>query len=135
STEQFDAWVTKWNPPDEHIYDLYYPDPTKPLPNPRQLLEFGWDSNLNAINSQFKKFFTHLLEGQLFPPLILLLAGLGLFALPRRLFGLSTLLGLTIVVYLLFFSIFWHYEPRYFLVWLPWVFLLGCYGLSWLCDK
>ena len=33
STEQYDTWVTKWYPPDEHIYDLYTPA-TLPAPAP-----------------------------------------------------------------------------------------------------
>ncbi len=135
STEQYDSWLTKWLPPDEHIYDLFQPFSSRELPNPRQLLEYGWDSNLNAVTNQFRKFFTHLLGGQLYPPLILILMLVGLAVLPRRQQGLAAMLGLSLSAYLLFINFFWHYEPRYMLVWIPWVYLLGLYGLSWLYDK
>jgi hypothetical protein len=135
STEQYDAWVTKWNPPDEQIYDLFTPFSNQQLPQPRQLLEYGWDSNLNAINNQFKKLFNQLLDGQLVPPLLLMLAVVGIAVLPRRRYGLAALLGLNLLVYVLLFSVLWHYEPRYYLVWLPWIYLIGLYGLSWLCDR
>ncbi|HEX2911808.1 MAG TPA: hypothetical protein VH186_13450 [Chloroflexia bacterium] len=135
STEQYDAWVTKWNPPDEHIYDLFTPFSNNPLPAARQLLEFGWDNDLNAINNQFKKLFTAVLEGQLFPPLLLLLAVLGVWVLPRRRLELAGLLGAALLTYILFINIYWHYEPRYFLVWVPWLALFGLYGLSWLYDR
>ncbi len=135
STEQYDAWVTKWNPPDERIYDLYKPFSERESPQPRQLLEYGWDAALNAINNQFKKFFSNLLEGQLFPPLLLMLVAVGLTILPRRRYGLASLLGLGLLIYILLFNILWHYEPRYFLVWVPWIYLFGLYGLSKLCDR
>ena len=132
STEQYDSWVTKWNPPDEHIYDLYSP---QNLPAPRQLLEYGWDNLFNAVNNQFRRFLANLTEGQLFAPLILALAGLGIFGLPRRLYRLAALLGLVGLVYVVFFLVYWHYEARYFLAWLPLIYLLGVYGLVWLYDK
>ncbi len=132
STEQYDTWVTKWNPPDDHIYDLFT---LKGLPNPRQLLDYGWDNNLNAIINQFRRFFNHLWEGQLFAPLLLGLAGLGLAVIPHRHRGLAWLLAISLVVYVVFFNVGWHYEARYFLAWLPPLYLLGVYGLSWLYDK
>ena len=132
STESYDTWVTKWNPPGERIYDLYT---LKGLPNPRQLLEFGWDADFNAINNQFKHFFNDLFGGNLFAPLLLVLAALGLGVLPRRRSELSILLVLSAVVYVIFFNVVWHYEARYFLAWVPPILLLAVYGLSWLYDK
>lgn len=137
STEQWDAWITKWNPPDENIYNLFKPSGigSLNLPGPRQLLEYGWDNNLNAIANQFRKFFNHLIDGQLLPPLILGLAVLGCAVLTRRPGRLLGLIGGAFLVYWWTFSILWHYEPRYYLVWLPWAYLLGLYGLSWLYDR
>ncbi len=135
STEQWDAWITKWNPPDENIYNLFKPFSSTPLPGPLKLLEYGWDNNLNAIANQFRRFFGHLADGQLLPPLVIGLAVLGGVALTRRRGRLFGLLGASLLVYWLAFSVLWHYEPRYYLFWLPWVYLLGLYGLSWLYDK
>ncbi len=135
STEQHDAWLTKWNPPDERIYDLFSPFSSKELPHPRQLLEYGWDNNLNAINNQFKKLYNHLLEGQLVPLLLLFLAVIGAIARPFRRSGFGGLLAISFLFYIILFSVLWHYEPRYYLVWLPWAYLFGLYGLSWLCDR
>lgn len=135
STEQWDAWITKWNPPDENIYNLFKPFSNQELPGPRQLLEFGWDSNLNAIANQFRKFFGHLTAGELLSPLLMALVVLGLLVLPRRPLRLFSLIGGTFLLYWLAFSVLWHYEPRYYLVWLPWAYLFGMYGLIWLYDK
>ncbi len=135
STESVDAWITKWNPPDEMIYNLFKPFSAQETPGPRQLLEYGWDSNLNAVNNQFKKLLGHLWSGELYAPLLLVLAGVGLVVLPRRRYGLAALVGLAFGVYTLFFTVFWHYEPRYYLVWLPWIGLFGLYGLGWLYDR
>jgi hypothetical protein len=135
STEQWDAWITKWNPPDENIYNLFKPFSSTPLPGPLKLLEYGWDNNLNAIANQFRRFFGHLADGQLLPPLLIALAVLGGAALTRRPGRLFGLLGASFLVYWLAFSVLWHYEPRYYLFWLPWAYLLGLYGLSWLYDK
>jgi hypothetical protein len=135
STETWDAWITKWNPPDENIYNLFPPFSNTPLPGPVKLLEYGWDNNLNAIANQFRRFFGHLLDGQLLPPLLIGLALLGGLALTRRPGRLLGLLGASFLIYWLAFSVLWHYEPRYYLFWLPWAYLLGLYGLSWLYDK
>ena len=135
STESWDAWITKWNPPDENIYNLFQPFSNTPLPGPSKLLEYGWDNNLNAIINQFRRFFGHLLDGQLLPPLLIGLALLGGLVLTRRPGRLLGLLGASFLVYWLSFSILWHYEPRYYLFWLPWAYLLGLYGLTWLYDK
>ena len=71
----------------------------------------------------------------MFAPLLLLLVGLAIFVLPGRLYRLAALLGLAGLLYLLFINVYWHYEARYFLVWLPFLDLLGVYGLGWLYDK
>jgi 4-amino-4-deoxy-L-arabinose transferase-like glycosyltransferase len=135
STERYDAWLTKWFPPDERIYDLFTPFSDRPLPNPRQLLEYGWDAMLRGIDRQFDKFFEDVTQAELFQPLILLLTAVGLAVVPRRNVSLAWLLGAILVVYILFFNIFWHYEPRYFLMWLPWLNLFGLFGLFWIYDK
>lgn len=135
STERYDAWLTKWYPPDDRIYDLFTPFSEKPLPNPRQLLEYGWDAMFTAVNNQFRKFFEDVLKGELYAPLLLFLAAVGIVAAPRRRAELLALVAAIFVVYLLFFNVFWHYEPRYFLTWLPWLNLLAGVGLFWLYDK
>jgi hypothetical protein len=134
TTERYDAWLLKWFPPDERIYDLYYPL-NKALPNERDLLLYGFDTLFKAINLQFTKLFNDMFNGRMVAPLILVLVALGLFGLKRKRYNLAGLLTLTFVLYVLFINVYWHYEVRYFMMWLPWFFLFGMYGLSWLYDK
>jgi 4-amino-4-deoxy-L-arabinose transferase-like glycosyltransferase len=135
STEQKDAWLLKYYPPDERIYDLYYTDPAKPLPAPNQLLLYGFDTVFKAIGSQFTKEWNDLLTGDFIAPLFWFLSGLGLLVLPRRKTSLVGLIGAVFVVYVLFINLYWHYEIRYFMAWLPWFYAFGLYGLSWIYDK
>jgi hypothetical protein len=135
STEQKDAWLLKYYPPDERIYDLYYTDPAKPLPAPNQLLLYGFDTIFKATGQQFTKEWNDLLSGGYVAPLFWVLTVLGLIVLPRRRASLVGLIGAVFVVYVLFINIYWHYEIRYFIAWLPWFYAFGLYGLSWIYDK
>ncbi len=135
STEQRDAWVLKYNPPDEHIYDLYYTDPSKPLPGPVKLLEYGFDTIFRAVGVQFTKEQNDLVGGNYLALGLLGLAVLGLSLFPRRRASLQGLIFLALGLYTLFINLYWHYEIRYYLVWLPWFYIFGLYGLDWVYDK
>jgi len=114
---------------------LYYLNPARALPAPNKLLEYGFDTIFKAIGNQFTKEWNDLLGGNFLAPLLWLLVGLGLMVLPRRRAGLVGLIGFAFVIYLLFINIYWHYEIRYFMAWLPWCYAFGLYGLTWVYDK
>jgi 4-amino-4-deoxy-L-arabinose transferase-like glycosyltransferase len=134
TTERYDAWLLKWYPPDERIYDLYYPI-NKPLPNEKDILIYGFDTAFKAINLQFTKLFNDMFNGRMIEPLVLILGAVGLIGLRRKRYGLIAMLVFAFVLYVLFINVYWHYEVRYFLMWLPVFYLFGMYGLSWLYDK
>ncbi|NWJ95420.1 MAG: glycosyltransferase family 39 protein [Chloroflexi bacterium] len=135
STEQRDVWLMKYYPPDERIYDLYYTDPTRPLPVANHLLLYGFDTIFQVNNNQFTKEWNDLLSGNYLAPLLWVLLGLGLLVFPRRQAHLVGLVSLLFVAYLLFINLYWHYEIRYFMAWLPWCYAFGLYGLNWIYDK
>ncbi len=134
STESYDAWLNKWSQSDESIYNLYYPD-HKPLPGPNLLLAYGYDSDFKIKSQQFAHQLDDLWQGKYEAPLLLILAVLGLAVLPRRSLGLLQLAGWVFLCYELFINLYWHYEPRYFLAWRPWLYTLGIYGLGWIYAK
>jgi hypothetical protein len=122
STETYDAWVTKWEPPDENIYRLMAND----LPHPRRLVGFGFDRVTEAVALQFRKFGKDLAGGALVEPVLLVLAGVGLAlggVAVRRTIGA---LAWGVAPILLFVLVYWHYEERYFVFLLPWVGILAC---------
>ena len=134
STESYDAWLNKWSQSDESIYNLYYPD-HKALPSPNLLLAYGYDSDFKIKGQQFAHQLDDLWQGKYEAPLLLILAVLGLAVLPRRSLGLLQLVSWVFICYELFINLYWHYEPRYFLAWRPWLYTLGIYGLSWIYAK
>ena len=133
STERYDVWLLEYTPW-EHIYDLYYPD-NRPLPEPRLLMNYGFDTVLKTKYTQFRDAAEDFIQGRYIAPVVWVFAVVGLFGLSRRRYGLLALLASGFVIYLLFINLYWHYEIRYFMVWLPWFYLLGAYGLGWLYDK
>jgi 4-amino-4-deoxy-L-arabinose transferase-like glycosyltransferase len=133
STERYDAWILGYAPW-ERIYDLYYPE-NKPLPEPRLLLSYGWDTVLKVKYNQFRNGIEDFMSGAYIAPLVWVFGLGGLFGLSRRRYGLLGLLVSVFTVYLLFINLYWHYEIRYFMVWLPWFFLFGAFGLSWIYQK
>lgn len=132
STEQYDAWVLKYQP-DEAIYRVYAG--RLPLPHPRLLVGYGFDLVTQAIAKQFRLFWTDLSGGQLAPVALLVLAALGgclLACRQRRL--LAPLLAATLP-YAVFVMVYWHYERRYALFLLPWLTLLAAGALWWLYER
>lgn len=134
STESYDTWINKWAQNDENIYNLYY-SVKQPLPGPNLLLFYGFDSDFKVVNLQFTKQLNDLWQGNFEAPLLLILAVLGIAVWPRRRYGLIQLTGWVFLCYELFINIYWHYEPRYFLAWRPWLYLYGIYGLGWIFGK
>ena len=131
STETYDAWVTKWEPPDENIYRLMAND----LPHPRRLVGFGFDRVTEAVALQFRKFGNDLAEGALIEPALLALAVVGLAiggVAVRRTLGA---LAWGVAPYLLFVLVYWHYEERYFAFLLPWVGILACGAVAVLLAR
>jgi len=68
---------------------------------------------------------------------LLPLAGalLGLATLTRRAASLFGMVGLSLGLYAAFVLIYWHYEGRYFQVFVPWLLLLLAWGLIWMWDR
>ncbi len=133
STERYDVWLLEYTPW-ERIYNPYYVT-GQPLPAPNQLLGYGFDTILKVKYNQFRDAAQDFLSGKYAAPLLWLFGMVGLVGLSRRRYGLSGLVGFSFIVYFLFITLYWHYEIRYFMVWLPWLFLLGVYGLSWIYQK
>jgi hypothetical protein len=135
STEMYDAWVAKWEPPDENIYRLMAND----LPHPRRLVGFGFDRVTEAVALQFRKLGNDLAGGALIEPALLILAGVGLAiggAAVRRTIGA---LAWGVAPYALFVLVYWHYEERYFVFLLPWIGILACGAvatlLAWVFER
>ena len=133
STERYDVWTLEYAPW-ERIYNPYYVT-GQPLPAPNQLLGYGFDTIVKVKYNQFRDAAQDFMSGKYAAPLLWLFGIVGLVGLSRRRYGLLGLVAFSFLTYFLFITLYWHYEIRYFMVWLPWLFLLGVYGLSWLYQK
>ena len=120
TTETYDAWVLKWDPPDENIYRLMTGD----HPHPRQLVGYGLDRVTEAVALQFRKFGAEIAAGDYLEPPLLPLAALGLLLAGARQRRQFAALAWAVVPYLLFVQIYWHYELRYYVFLIPWLCVL-----------
>jgi 4-amino-4-deoxy-L-arabinose transferase-like glycosyltransferase len=133
STESFDAWILMYRPW-ENIYKVY--TGLLPLPHPRLLVGYGFDTVLGKVWQQFSEAWKSLRTGEIFPLTVVPLALLGLLAVRgQRQITLLLALGSAILLYALFVLGYWHYEPRYALFLVPWGALFGAAGLWWLHDR
>ncbi len=89
STESYDAWVLKWNPPFERIYAYWQPTD---LPNRSWLLRYGYDAMYRGLGREVQALGAGnsptgggagLLGGDIGRPLAVALAILALFVAPR----------------------------------------------------
>lgn len=126
TTESYDAWVLKWEPPDENIYRLMGAD----LPHPRRLVGFGADRVSEAVALQFRRLGDDVAGGVLLETSLLLLAGLGLILGGAGVRRQYTGLLWAVLPYSLFVLIYWHYEQRYFAFLTPWALVLAV-GAAW----
>jgi len=133
STETYDAWVLKYDlaQPSEGIYRVYW---DRPLPHPRLLVGYGYDHFLTVQGQQFGKLWHDFSGGALVPRLLLPLLLIGALIGAARRPGFGAMLAGAAAPYTLFVLVYWHYEVRYFLVFMPWLLLLAAAGLEWLYD-
>jgi len=133
STESFDAWILMYRPW-ENIYAAYAG--RLPLPHPRLLVGYGFDTIFSKIGQQFSEAWKSLRAGEIVPLPVMPLALLGLLAARgRRQLALLAALGAATGLYALFVLGYWHYEPRYALFLIPWGALFGAAGFWWLHDR
>jgi len=133
STETLDAWVLKYDPkqPTEGIYRVFAPNA---LPHPRELVGYGFDHFLAVQGREIARFGTGFTGGALVPGLVLALALVGVVVGTERHREFGALLAGAFVLYTAFVLFYWHYEARYFLVFVPWLLLYAAAGLVWLAD-
>jgi len=133
STETLDAWVLKYDPkqPTEGIYRVFAPNA---LPHPRELVGYGFDHFLAVQGREIARFGAGFTGGALVPGLVLALALVGVVVGTGRHRGFGALLAGAFVPYTAFVLFYWHYEARYFLVFVPWLLLYAAAGLVWLAD-
>jgi len=133
STESDDAWILMYRPW-ENIYAAYAG--RLPLPHPRLLVGYGFDTVTGKVWQQFVLAWRDLREGVIVPLTIMPFALLGLLvARGRRQLALLMALGAAVLLYALFVLGYWHYESRYALFLIPWGALLGAAGFWWLHDR
>jgi hypothetical protein len=140
STESYDAWILRfWLPGDDSVWErIYgvYVGRGRELPHPRLLLGGSFDQLFAAVGRGFSDVWAKgVVQEQVLPLLVVLGAVGGWLLAPRRLYGLLgawlAALGLTS----LFTLLYWHYEERYFMVFVPWAYLGLAGGLFWLWDR
>lgn len=133
TTESLDAWVLKYDPtqPTEGIYRVFF---QRGLPHPRLLIGYGYDHFLNVQWQQFVRLWADVTAGALVPGLLLPFVLLGVILGTSRRPGLGALLVGAGVPYTLFIQLYWHYELRYFVVFVPWLLLYAASGIEWLYD-
>lgn len=125
SLQSYDAWVIKWEPPDENIYRLMATD----LPHPRRLVGLGLDRVVEAVAVQVRRLWTDLAGGNLIETPLLVLAAIGVLLGGPAVRRTTGALLAAAVPTLLFILVYWHYEERY-VVWLvPWLTLLAAGGV------
>ncbi len=133
STESFDAWILIYRPW-ENIYAAYAGH--LPLPHPRLLVGYGFDTVTGKIGRQFADAWKGLRAGEIVPLTVMPLAILGLLvARGQRQFALLLALGSAVLLYALFVLGYWHYESRYALFLIPWGALFGAAGFWWTHDR
>lgn len=134
STESFDAWILMYRPPWENIYAAYAG--RLPLPHPRLLVGYGFDTVFGKVWQQFVLGWRDLRAGTIVPLTMIPLALLGLLAARgRQQLALLLTLGSAVLLYALFVLGYWHYESRYALFLIPWSALFGAAGFWWLHDR
>ncbi len=133
STESFDAWILMYRPW-ENIYAAYAG--RLPLPHPRLLVGYGFDTVFGKVWQQFVLGWRDLRAGAIVPLTMIPLVFLGLLAARgHRQLALLGALGSALLLYALFVLGYWHYESRYTLFLIPWSALFGAAGFWWLHDR
>ena len=132
STESYDAWVLKYDPaqPVEGIYGVFW---GRPLPHPRVLVGYGYDHFLTVQGQQFSHLWRDATNGALVPRLLLPFILIGVIVAATRRPGLGAMLACAAVPYTLFVLLYWHYEIRYMLVFVPWLLLYAAAGIDRAC--
>lgn len=133
TTESYDAWVLKYDPtqPTEGIYGVFW---GRPLPHPRLLVGYGYDHFLAVQGQQFSRLWGDLTSGALVPRVLLPFLALGMIVGAARRPGLGALVLSAAVPYTLFVLLYWHYEIRYMLFFVPWLLLSAAAGIDWAYD-
>lgn len=133
STESYDAWVLKYDPaqPSEGIYRVFW---GMSLPHPRLLIGYGYDHFLAVQGRQFSRLWGDITGGALVPRLLLPFVVVGLVIGAARRPGLGAMLACAAAPYTLVVLLYWHYEIRYFLVFVPWLLLAAAAGIDWTYD-
>ncbi len=128
STEQFDAWILKYQDWEE-IYRIYFRD----LPERSWLLRYGFDRVFEAIGLEFRRWWLYFSRdaGSLLTLLGSFLALGGALALRGRAARLFALVGAVFFLFGAFICIYWHVEERYFVPFIPWLALLVARALWW----
>lgn len=133
STESYDAWVLKYDPsqPSEGIYRVFW---GVRLPHPRLLIGYGYDHFLAVQGQQFSRLWGDITAGALVPRLLLPFVVVGFIVGAARRPGFGVLLAWAALPYTLFVLLYWHYEIRYVLVFVPWLLLYAAAGIEWTYD-
>jgi hypothetical protein len=124
SLQSYDAWVTKWEPPDENIYRLMADE----RPHPRRLVAFGVDRLTEAVALQVRRLWSDLAGGSLIELPLLTLAAVGVLMGGRSVRRTAGALAAALGPYLLFVLVYWHYEERYVIWLVPWLTVLAVGG-------
>lgn len=142
STESYDVWILRYWPLHdwEDIYKVYL---GKELPHPRWIVggKFGYQNLVDAVVTNFKWVWQKAVlsdpsQGDYVMGLLPLSGALvGIAAGPRKIWNLCGMLALSLGVYSLFVLLYWHFEGRYFQVFVPWLYLLLAWGLLWVFDR
>jgi hypothetical protein len=139
STESTDAWVLRYWAGDpqvwERIYALYT-GPGRTPPHPRELLGGSFDALFGAVGRGFEAVWeAAFLRGEVLPLPLALGAAAGWLLAPRRLYGLLGAWAGAFAFMLLLILVYWHYEARYLLALVPWLYLGLAAGLFWVWDQ
>lgn len=128
STEQFDAWILKYQDWEE-IYRIYFHD----LPERSWLLRYGFDRVFEAMGLEFRRWWLYFSRdaGSLLTLLGSFLALGGALTLRGRAARLFSLVGAVFFLFGAFICTYWHVEERYFVPFIPWLALLASRGLWW----
>ena len=133
STESLDAWVLKYDPtqPAEGIYRVYW---GRDLPHPRVLIGYGYDHFLSVQGQQFAHLWADMTNGVVISRLLIPFILIGAIVGAARRPGFGTVLAGAAAPYTLFVLLYWHYEVRYFLGFVPWLLLFAAAGIEWTYD-
>jgi hypothetical protein len=137
STESYDTWILRFWPYDEweKIYAVYS-GPGRALPSPRLLLGGSFDNLLAAVARGFQDAWAKGILGSDVLAAPLFLVGLtGWLLAPRRLYGLLSAWVAAFGLMELGILLYWHYEARYFLGLVPWLYLGLAAGVFWAWDR